>query len=169
MLIDVTGVEPLNRTHDRAAFDCGKPPLNEYLQRQARQHADKNFSKTWVVTSDGRTILGYVTLSLGSVGFEHLSEEIAVKLPKHPMPVLHVGRLAVSLSAQGQGIGSLLLRFAALKAIEVSANAGCYALELVAMDEEARTFYLRKGFTPLKEGSMRLYASVDTLRAATNS
>jgi GNAT superfamily N-acetyltransferase len=103
---------------------------------------------------------------MGNVLFENLDEEARSRLPRYPMPVLHVGQLATDKHYQGRGIGSLLLSFAARKAVEASATLGCFAIELIADSPEARAYYLRRGFRPLAENSMRLYQSVDSLKEA---
>ena len=160
-------VELLTKAHDRKRFDCGKQEQNEFLLQRARKHAELNYSKTWVAIEEGHLrILGYVTLSMGSIVFENLIEELRLRVPRYPMPVLHVGQLATDSSVQGRGLGSSLLRFAAEKAIEASATVGCFAIELIADNPKAYDWYLKRGFSPLVSGSMRLYQSIETLKAA---
>ena len=160
-------VELLTKAHDRTSFDCGKQEQNDFLRQRARKHAELNFSKTWVAVQQGQSqILGYVTLSMGNVAFEGLTEDLQRQLPRYPMPVLHVGQLATDLSYQGLGIGSLLLRFAAEKAIEASSTVGCFAIELIAHNKKAFDWYLDRGFSSLLPGSFRLFQSVKTLRFA---
>ena len=157
-------VELLSKAHDRKSFDCGRDSQNTFLKDRARKHSDINFSKTWVAVTEGSsTILGYVTLSMGAVTFENISDEILTKLPKYPMPVLHVGQLATDIRYQGKGVGSMLLRFAAEQAIKVAMVGGCFGLELEADNEQARQFYLKHGFLELKPGTMKLYQSVTAL------
>lgn len=160
-------IEALRKGHDRSGFSCGKPELDDFLKRLARQHQDRGFSKTYVAVELGATqILGYVTVSAGSVLIEEADEEVFSRLPRHPMPVLHVGRLATDLRFAGRGIGSLLLAHAADVALAASESLGVYAMELDAMDEEAFAYYLRRGFLPIKSGGMRLYAPLSTIIAA---
>ena len=163
-------IELLEKSHDCKAFDCGKHEQNEFLKLRARKHAEFNYSRTWVAVEEGdRRILGYVTLSMGNIGFESVADEIRSRLPRYPMPVLHVGQLATDASLQGRGIGSLLLRYVAEKAIEASASVGCYAIELIADNKPGFDWYQKRGFLPLPEGSMRLYQTVDTLKLARRS
>ena len=163
-------VELLTKSHNRTGFDCGRSAQNDFLQQRARKHADLNYSRTWVAVEEGETrILGFVTLSMGSVVFENLTEEIRARLPRYPMPVLHVGQLATAADIQGKGVGSLLLRFAAEKAIEASKSVGCFAIELVADNKAAFDWYQRRGFLQLVGGSLRLYQSVQTLEMAVRS
>ena len=160
-------IQRLNRPHDRTGFDCGEQGYNDFLRKQALQHMRQNTSVTWVAVEEGGSrILGYATLSMGSVEFEHILPEIAARLPRHPMPVLHVGKLAVDAGSQGRGIGSLLLRFAGLQAITLADEVGCHAVELIADDERLARYYASQGFLPLRTGTLRLYLPVETLRRA---
>jgi GNAT superfamily N-acetyltransferase len=104
---------------------------------------------------------------MGSIVFENLTDELRARLPRYPMRVLHVGQLATDSSVQGRGIGSLLLRFAGEKAIDASTTMGCFAIELIADNQMAFDWYLKRGFLPLVDGAMRLYQSVETLKRAT--
>jgi len=81
------------------------------------------------------------------------------------MPVLHVARLATDRAYQGRGIASLLLGQAADIAIAASGTMGVYALQLVAVDQEAYDFYLKRGFLPLKGGTRYLYIPLQTLQS----
>jgi len=160
-------IDLLTKAHDRKTFDCGHPAQNEFLKQRARKHAELNFSKTWVAVEEGTsTILGFVTMSMGNIAFDTLSDDLRIRLPRYPMPVLHVGQLATALYFQGRGIGSILLRFAAEKAIDSSNLIGCFAIELVADNNDALNWYLKRGFFQLAPGSMRLYQSVETLKLA---
>lgn len=160
-------IELLTKEHGRKAFDCGVEGLNDFLKTKARKHAESHLSVTWVEVEEGqKAILGYITISMGNVAFEEVDEEIAKKLPRHPIPVLHVGRLATDVNLQGRGVGTLLLNFAAAKAVEASQNLGCFAVELIAGDQKAYDYYLRRGYLPLKKDTMRLYMPTATLKEA---
>jgi GNAT superfamily N-acetyltransferase len=97
-------------THDRRGFDCGRPELNAWLVRIARQHQDKRLSKTFVAVADDtpERILGYYALTLTEVDTRELPSERARKLPRI-VPGVRLGRLAVDLRYQGRGLGELLL------------------------------------------------------------
>lgn len=160
-------VVQLTKAYDRASFDCGNDYYNGFLQKTALQNARQKTSVTWIAVQEESTaILGYVTLSMGKVEFEHVDESITKKLPKHPIPVLHVGKLAVDQRYQGKQVGALLLRFAAEQAVLLSKRVGCFAIELQADHEDLVAFYLRNGFRQLKPGSLRLYQSVVNIEKA---
>jgi len=160
-------IELLEKSHDRNSFDCGNDELNSYLKTLARQHQDRGFSKTFVAVEEGhKVVLGYVSLSMGNVVLQDADPSVYARLPKHPIPVLHVGRLATDRRHAGKGIGSMLLTHAADIAISASASMGVYALELDAIDAPAYQYYLRRGFLPLKSNTKRLYAPLATILQA---
>jgi GNAT superfamily N-acetyltransferase len=164
-LAEVT-VELLDRQHERNHFDCGNLELNRFLRELARQHEQRGIAKTWVAVEPGNPkVLGFITISVGHVTFEETNPEMFARLPKHPMPILHVGRLATSKKCQGRGIASLLLAHAAKLAVVAPESMGIYALELVGVDPGAYEFYVRRGFLPVKGNTMRLYVPNTTLKA----
>ena len=160
-------IELLLKRHDRKKFDCGNQELNEYLKTLARQHQDRGFAKTYVAVEEGRAeVLGYISVAMGNVLLQDADELVFERLPKHPMPVLHVARLATDLMYAGKGIASLLLSHAADIAIAASSSMGVYALELDAIDDQAYQYYLRRGFSPLKGNTSRLYAPLSKILQA---
>jgi len=160
-------IELLERHHDRETFDCGNEELNRYLKTLARQHHEQGFVKVYVAVEEGHSrVLAYIALAMGNVVLQDADECVFARLPRHPMPVLHVARLATDRHYAGRGIGSLLLSHAADIAIAASETVGVYALELIAKDAAAYQYYLRRGFLPLKGDSHRLYAPIATIRRA---
>src|SRR5438128_1894380 len=100
----------LRRDHERDIFDCGEPVLDEYLRKFARQNQDRDVGRTYVATLPGELrVLGYYTISSGSVAFATLPEADRKRLPRYPVPTVHIGRLAVDRTARGQRLGETLL------------------------------------------------------------
>jgi GNAT superfamily N-acetyltransferase len=154
-------IEPLSAKHDRSSFDCGEPSLNTYLRQYARQNDEKGLGRTCVAVEPGQTrVEGYYTLSTGAVTFEQVPE----KLPRYPIPVVHLGRLAVDLSSQGKGLGEIVLIDALKRATLAAEQLGIYAVEVLALNDSARRFYLKYGFTPLLDDELHLYLSVKAIR-----
>jgi len=104
-------IGPLAAEHDRRSFDCGVPPLNQYLSRHAGQDVRRYVASCFVATDSGTpTIAGYYTLSAGSILLPDLPQPIVKKLPRYPdVPVVRIGRLAVDRRHQGAGLGAALL------------------------------------------------------------
>jgi len=154
-------IESLSPSHDRTAFDCGEPTLDDFLKRFARQNDEKGLSRTYVATLPGEPkIYGYYSISSGAVRFSTMPE----KLPRYPVPVIHLGRLAVDVSTKGQGLGKILLLDALRRAASVSDQLGIYAVEVHALNEVARDFYLKYGFTSLLDDKRHLYLTMKAIR-----
>jgi GNAT superfamily N-acetyltransferase len=158
-------IEVLRKEHIRDGFECGKPSLDRFLKQQARQHDERHLGRTFVlVEDDSLTVLGYYTLATGKVGFENLPD--TKKLPPHiPIPVILLGRLAVDSRQKGRHLGELLLMHALWRAQQVGKQVGVYAVEVDALDEEARGFYLKYGFTSLQDDPLHLYLPIKTIEA----
>ena len=154
-------IEPLAARHNRAAFECGEPSLNDFLKRYARQNDERGLGRTFVaVLPDDARIYGYYTLASGALQAETVPE----KLPRYPTPTIHLGRLAVDASAKGHGLGRLLLLDALRRAWLTSEQLGVYAVEVYALNETVRAFYLKYGFAPLLDGDLHLYLTMRAIR-----
>ncbi len=157
-------IEPLNREHDRSAFNCGIESLDRYLKQQARQDIKRRISRVFVVCSpiDNTVVLGYYTLSTLAIDLSILPEKIVKKLPRHPIPAALIGRLAVDVSAQGKGIGKMLLANAIKRTLAVSNEIAIYAMVVDAINEEAASFYKRYGFSILACDGNRLFLPLNS-------
>lgn len=159
-------IEELNAQHDRSAFDCGVDALNDFLRRFAGQNRKTRVDRTFVATQEDRPrIIGYYSIATGAVRFTTLPESAQRRLPKYPVPVAHLGRLAVDRSAQGRGLGEHLLIDAFARIASAADSIGIHAIEVIAIDESARNFYLRYGFTPLLDDPRHLYIPMRTIKS----
>ena len=151
--------EPLNRNHNRTVFNCGIESLDRYLKHQAGQDIKRRISRVFVVCShqEQTKALGYYTLSTLSIDLSALPEKLAKQLPKHPIPAALIGRLAIDISAQGEGIGKILLSNAIKRTLAVSDDIAIYAIVVDAINKEAKSFYLQYGFTNLASNDNRLF------------
>ncbi len=82
------------RRHKRAGFACGHDGLDEYLRRYVSQSLRNHLARVYVAEDGGAQVLGYYTLSAASLGHEDLSESLAHRLPKYPVPAVLIGRMA---------------------------------------------------------------------------
>ena len=162
--------QPLTRHHDRATFDCGVPALNEYLQRYARQNHESGGAKTFVAVpaATSPNLLGYYTISPGAIAFANLPATLTKGLGRYEVPVFRLGRLAVSLPMQGQGLGAELLLAAGVRALAVAKEVGGVALAIDAKDHRAAAWYERFGALRLFDDSLKLILPLDTIAAALN-
>lgn len=160
--------EPIDRHHDRRAFRCGAPELDEYLARYARQNHRSGGALTFVAVAapgDSR-VLGYYSISPASLTFTDVPAEIVQGLGRYPVPVFRLARLAVALDVQGQGLGADLLLAAGARALAVAAQVGGVALAIDARDETAARWYTRFGALPLLDDPLRLVLPLQTIADA---
>ena len=151
------GPEPLTARHRLEGFDCGKPALNDWLMRHARQAQGSGSAKTFVVTDDNR-VAGYFSLTVGQIDTLDAPERIRKGMGQYPVPVVILARLAVARRDQGRGVGLGLLKDAIRRTLRIADQAGIRALLTQPLDEEAARFYTRFGFiaSPLREQQLLL-------------
>lgn len=161
-------IERLDRAqHDRAGFDCGKPSLTEFLTKYATQYEKRNVGRTFVLVEAGQVqVRGYYTLANGEVKLADLPPAVAKKLPRHPVPVVRLARLAVDLTLKGQGHGARLLKDALQRSARHAESVAAFAVVVDAIDAEAVKFYERYGFAPMTDGADRLFLPIGTIEAA---
>lgn len=155
-------IQPLSSIHNCKGFDCGTPPLNEWLAKMANQQAKKNIARTFVLVDVAapEVVLGFYTLAVAEV-----SNEAFTNPKKHPrrVPVVRLGRFAVAADLQGKGVGEFLLMNALDRIGEISLHAGIAAVVVDAKDEKAAEYYLRYGFMPSPENPLMLFMMTATL------
>ena len=85
------------------------------------------------------------------------------RLPRYPVPVVLLGRLAVSKSHQRQGLGSILLADALQRIIKASQVMAVYAIVVDALDNRSSEFYQQFGFIHLPSQRLKLFLPVDSV------
>ena len=160
--------EPISRHHDRRGFDCGSPELNEYLDRYARQNHESGGAKTFVAVSpvEPARVLGYYSISPGAIEFDRVPAKLTKKLARYDVPVFRLGRLAVSLSMHGRGLGGDLLLASGVRALAVAAQIGGVALAIDAKDAKAARWYERFGAIRLLDDPLKLILPLGTIEDA---
>jgi len=143
MTVEIRG---LQRSDDRQAFRSGDEALDLYFHRYAGQNQFRHHIGATYVAVEGEKIVGFVTVAPGSLDAADLPS--GRKTPPYPVPILRVARLAVDLTARGQGLGSALLRFTIELAERMMADFGCVGL-VVDAKSESESFCRRYGFVPL--------------------
>lgn len=159
-------IEPLRPQHDRAAFSCGRPELDRYLQQQAGQDRRRDLTRVFVALGDGPGVIaGYYSLSALSIDFGDLPPEHARRLPRYPdIPAALLGRLAVDRRYQSRGLGGILLVDALKRVVSVGAELAVHAIVVEPLDAEAAAFYRKFGFLDFPERDDRLYLPAATAR-----
>jgi GNAT superfamily N-acetyltransferase len=172
----VATIRALRADDDRGAFRSGDAELDRFFARYAGQNQFKHhIGTTYVAIDDAGALVGYATVSPGSIEIDAVKVAFARKLPRYPMPILRLARLATDERARGRGIGGALLRFVFELAIRLSDEYGCLAV-VVDAKPGAVAFYESFGFEPIQtvEGASAarpepvvMYLAVAVIAAAT--
>jgi predicted N-acetyltransferase YhbS len=156
-------IEKLRADHQTDTFDCGTKALNRYLTRFAWQNQRADSSQTYLALI-GEQVVGYYTLTVGEVRYAVAPERLAKGLPRYPVPVMILARLAVERSFQGQRLGQGLLLDALRRTLQAAEVAGIRAVLVHAKDDSARAFYENFGFEPFPADSLILYRLLKDIR-----
>ena len=147
---------PLERKHPRKDFDCSDEVLNDWLARYSVQADKKGASKSYASLDESGNIAGFYSLVFGQITHEEASDEVGKGMPRHPIPVLIIARLAVDHRFQGIGLGRSLLKDAVIRALSAAEIGGLRAIVVHAKHEKAAAFYDRFGFLASKEDPLLL-------------
>lgn len=140
-------IEKLGREHLLDDFDCGKEELNRFLKRQAWTSQQSHSAQTYVLARELR-VFGYYSLAAGSVTHDEATERVRKAQARHAIPIILLARLAVDISAHGQGLGAALLKDALVRSARAADTIGARALLVHAKDDEAKAFYEHFSFEP---------------------
>ncbi|MCC6158112.1 MAG: GNAT family N-acetyltransferase [Deltaproteobacteria bacterium] len=166
-------VTPIEIGDTESDFSCGRPELDVYLIRHAFPNEARGIDRTYVLRRrddepELPRILGFHTLGMALIESAHVADILKGKLPKYPLPVALIGRLAVDLRAQGRGFGELLLMDALRRVVNAAAILGCVGVIVDAKDQAAASFYAKYDFVPVGVDALprRLYLPMSTILSA---
>jgi GNAT superfamily N-acetyltransferase len=162
----IATIEPLNQSHDRAAFSCGNDALDTYLKTRARQDQVRQVAQVYVaITPAPERIAAYYTISTYGIVVGELPENVARRLPKYPViPAALIGRLAVANDLQGQGFGKMLLIDAFRRSLAISKQLAVQSIVVHAKDENAAAYYRKFGFIPFPSAPLKLFIQMLTVK-----
>ena len=160
-------IRSLDATINTASFQCGSEPLDDYIRRYASQNVRRNIARVFIATpaNDPKQLAGFFTLSAGSVSCSSLPVFLARKLPRYPVPVALIGRLAVDKEFQGKGLGSILLADACRKVSQASSVLAVAGIIVDAKDDGAISFYTHFGFIPMQGQADRMMLSASVFQS----
>jgi len=149
-------------------FRCGRPALDAWLVEHARAATGAGSARTYVVCDreQGDRVVGYFALNAGGIKPADAPRRVRAGMPRHPIPVVLLARLAVDLEVQGHGLGAFLLADAMRRSLAASEAIGVRALLVHAKDEKARAFHERFGFVASPTDPLHLMLLMKDLRAS---
>jgi len=151
-------IEPFGPHHNREAFTCGVESLDRYFRTQANQDVRRRVNGVFVLVDPCETanVLGYYTLCATALAQGDVPVIVRKHVPRYPLvSATLLGRLAVGVQQQKQGLGALLLADAVRRAYVSSSSIGSSMLIVDALSEQAVAFYEANGFVRLPN-SLRL-------------
>jgi GNAT superfamily N-acetyltransferase len=158
-------IEKLRRDHPVEGFDCGRDELNRFLVRHALQSQQGNASQTYLALAHEQ-VVGFYTLVVGAVEYVEAPPRLVKGLGRYPVPLMVLARLGVSVTWQGKGLGSGLLKDTMLRTLQAADIAGIRALATHAKDDQARTFYERYDFIPSPTDPYHMFLLLKDIRKA---
>jgi GNAT superfamily N-acetyltransferase len=139
--------ERLASEHVLAGFDCGRESLNVWLEKHATQASASGSARTYVIVdTEQERVVGYHALTAAGLEHSEALPRVVRGMPRYPIPLVLLARLAVDLTVVRRGVGAWLLRDAMLRTVAASRTIGVRALLVHAIDNDARGFYRRHGF-----------------------
>ncbi len=167
-------VARVTRADVDSGFRSGVHALDDYFRRHALPNDEAGIGRAYVLRrSDADdpalpAVLGFYTLSMALVVAAEVEASLGRRLPKYPMPVALIGRLAVDERARGRRIGEALLLDALRRVAEASEILGCVGVIVDAKDAAAEGFYTRYGFVLVEAASWprRMFLPIATVHDA---
>jgi hypothetical protein len=147
----------------KAGFRSGVHPLDDYLKRHALTNDRAGISRCFVLRpeqADLPQVSGFYTLSMAAVQADALRAVLKDRLPRYPLPVALIGRLAVDERCRGQRFGEMPLIDALARVGGVAESIACLGVIVDA--------YLKYDFVTIEGDGWprRMFLPIATARAA---
>ena len=168
-------IQPFDsKTHDRAAFSCGVPPIDNYLKLTAKKGSKADVVRIWVVVDTDNHIVGFYGINMHSVDVKEMPTAYSKKAMKHGLlPAALSAMIGVDQQQQGNGIGSALVADALNRIARASEEIGTCVIMLDVLDDgdvdaerRRKLYYESFGVIALPDQPLRLFMPIDTARAS---
>ena len=160
----ITTPEPLSDRHQIGEFASGVASLDDWLKRRASRNQAADASRTFVAC-EAVKVVGYYALASGGVEIAAAPGRFRRNMLE-PIPVVVLGRLAVSHSHKGHGLGRALFRDGAKRVLHAADSIGIRGILVHAISEDAKAFYLALGFESSPLEPMTLMVALADLRGS---
>lgn len=160
--MSLSGPVVLAEHHELDEFSSGEASLDDWLKKRARANHAGGASRVFV-TCVGNRVVGYYSLS-SSIVNDTAPGRFRRNMPD-PIPVVLLGRLAIDMEWQGQGIGRSLFRDAAMRVSQAAEAIGVRGIVVHAISDEARKFWNAIGFSECPHEPMTLVVTLQDIRA----
>lgn len=145
--LELSAPVKLDETHDLDTFDCGEDSINEFLKKKALKAQAAKTATVFVVCVKGtNTVVGYHTLSSGTIMRANVVPKKAQRNSPDQHPITILGRMGVCKTLQGTGLSLDLIQDAALRALAASEDVASTALVVHPLNEQLVKLYEKAGF-----------------------
>ena len=123
--------EPIGDDDPGSGFSCGEPALDTFFARHALPNDRRGLGRTFVLRRPADrleslpAVLGFYTISMADLEAARVPEGLRAGLPRYPVPVALIGRLAVDARTQGLRVGERLLADALARVVLASQQIAC--------------------------------------------
>lgn len=167
-------IAPVCAEDTQSGFRSGIHTLDDYFARHALSNDRAGVGRCFVLRAGDPglpVVAGFYTLSMAAVQADVVRPLLRQRLPRYPLPVALIGRLAVDERARGQRFGERLLVDALSRVIDVGESIGCVGVIVDAKNEGAERFYRRYGFVTVdaEDWPRRMFIPLATARAAAST
>ncbi|MBK4998778.1 hypothetical protein IAE37_001054 [Pseudomonas sp. S31] len=143
--LELSKPEKLNSFHDFSDFDCGESSINEYLHKHARKAQENKQAVVFVACFKGTNrVAAFYTLSSGSIAREFVVPKKLQRNTPNVHPATILGRMGVTLRAQGSGFAEGLLQDAIRRVLISAEEIGTAALLVHPLNPSLAEFYEKK-------------------------
>ena len=101
-------IRALRPSDHHSAFHSGDQVLDRFFHHDAGQNQFRHYLGVTYVAVEG---VGFATVAPRHIDIEDLPGPARRRLPRYPVPVLGLARLAINRSAQSSSLGAQMLRF----------------------------------------------------------
>lgn len=155
----------IDDAHIVEEFDCGKPRLNAFIRKYAKENHKRFVSRTYVAV-EANKVYGFYSIAATSITAKELPSDHAEGLPKYPLPGALLARLAVDKLLQRQGLGKILLVHSLENIVASAKIMAAHVVVVDAKDDSAKQFYIDHGFIQLVDQEYKLFLPIATARDA---
>lgn len=166
-------IEPLDpEKHDRAAFSCGIPQVDNFFQRTANKLSKADNIRTFVMVEPAGELIGFYATNAHAVDYADLPERFARTRPGHgSIPAAYIAMIGVDARFQGKGFGGDLLVDGLARIAQAAEAIGIAVVMLDVLDcgdpdkvAKRKALYASYGFEPLASNPLRLFLPIATVR-----
>lgn len=157
--------EQLASHHLVGMFNSGKQDIDSWLRDSALKASARDYSRTYVWQMHNNRVVAFFTLSTYSFSPDQLPKKWAHG-EQRVVPAILLGKFALDLSLQGQGLSRLLIADVVTEVEKASQIAAARYLVVDALSPEIIGLYENFGFQRSLEsgaGNNRLFARIKDL------